>query len=93
MTTAERAKELRHRPVYVMGVGQYHPAWDIVQAEHMAGPIGAKPSGEDAFRMAGVTVKDIDAAEIYDCFTYTVEISMMGYGFFGPGEGKDFFKN
>jgi len=93
MTTAERAKSLRHRPVYVMGVGQYHPAWDPAQADHLAGPIGAVPSGEEAFRMAGVGVKDVDAAEIYDCFTYTVELSLMGYGFLGPGEGKDFFKN
>ncbi|MBI4187986.1 MAG: hypothetical protein HY529_02145 [Chloroflexi bacterium] len=59
----------------------------------MTGPIGAKVSGEEAFRMAGVTLKDIDACEIYDCFTYTVELSMMGYGFFGPGEGKAFFAN
>jgi acetyl-CoA acetyltransferase len=43
--------------------------------------------------MAGIAIKDIDAAEIYDCFTYTVEISLQSYGFFKPGEGKDFFKN
>ena len=43
--------------------------------------------------MAGVTLKDIDACELYDCYTYTVELTMMGYGFFGPGEGKDFFAN
>ncbi|MBI2979536.1 MAG: thiolase family protein [Chloroflexi bacterium] len=93
MTTAERARDCRHRPVYVMGVGQDHPSTDIVQADFMTGPIGAKVSGEEAFRMAGVTLKDIDACEIYDCFTYTVELSMMGYGFFGPGEGKAFFAN
>ncbi len=93
MTTAERARDCRHRPVYVMGVGQDHPSTNIVQADFMAGPIGAKVSGEEAFKMAGVTLQDIDACEIYDCFTYTVELSMMGYGFFGPGEGKDFFAN
>lgn len=93
VATAERAKALRHRPVYVMGVGQCHPAFDPAQAEFLAGPIGAKPSGEEAFKMAGITVKDIGAAEIYDCFTYTVEMSLQGYGFFGPGEGRDFFKD
>ncbi|MDZ4230817.1 MAG: thiolase family protein, partial [Dehalococcoidales bacterium] len=93
MTTAERARDCRHRPAYVLGVGQDHPSTDIVQADFMTGPIGAKVSGEEAFRMAGVTLRDIDACEIYDCFTYTVELSMMGYGFFGPGEGRDFFAN
>jgi acetyl-CoA acetyltransferase len=93
MTTAERARDCRHHPVYVLGVGQDHPATDIIQADFMAGPIGSKVSGEEAFRMAGVTPKDIDACELYDCYTYTVELTMMGYGFFGPGEGKDFFAN
>lgn len=93
MTTAERARDCKHRPIYVLGVGQDHPSTDIVQADFMAGPIGSKVSGEVAMRMAGVTLKDIDACEIYDCYTYTVELTMMGYGFFGPGEGKDFFAN
>ena len=42
--------------------------------------------------MAGLTLKDIDVCEIYDCFTYTVEIELMDYGFYGRGEGKDFLK-
>lgn len=93
MTTAERARELKHRPVYVMGVGQDHPATSIVQSNFMTGPIGAKVSGEEALRMAEIDLEDIDACEIYDCFTYTVELTLMNYGFFGPGEGKDFFAN
>jgi acetyl-CoA acetyltransferase len=43
--------------------------------------------------MAGITLNDIDACEIYDCFTYTVEITLQDYGFFGPGEGEDWLKN
>jgi len=92
VTTTERARDCKKRPVYVMGVGQDHPATDIVQATHMTGPIGSKVSGEEAFTMAGITKDDIDACEIYDCYTYTVEVTLMGYGFFGPGEGKDFVK-
>lgn len=42
--------------------------------------------------MAGITRDNIDAFEIYDCFTYTVEVELMDYGFFGPGEGRDFLK-
>jgi len=93
MTTAERARDLKQRPVYVMGVGQDHPGTFIIQADFMAGATGARVAGAEAFEMAGVTLKDIDACEIYDCFTYTVELTLMDYGFFGPGEGKDFFAN
>jgi len=93
ITTAERARNLKNRPAYVLGVGQDNPATSIIQADFMTGPTGARVSGEEAFKMAGVTLKDIDACQIYDCYTYTVELTMMDYGFFGPGEGKDFFAN
>ncbi len=93
MTTTERAKDCRHRPVYVMGVGQDHPPTDVVYSHTMTGPTGAKASGEAAFRMAGVGLKDVDACEIYDCFTYTIEITLMDYGFYGRGGAKDFFSS
>ena len=92
VTTAERARDLKKRPVYIMGLGQDHPATNPQQATFLTGNTGAKFSGEQAFRMAGITLKDIDACEIYDCFTYTVEIELMDYGFYGRGEGKDFLK-
>lgn len=93
VTTAERARHLKQPPVYIAGMGQYHCTPDIVQSVVMAGPTAAKQSGEAALRMAGITLADIDACEIYDCFTYTVEITLQSYGFFKPGEGKDFFKD
>jgi acetyl-CoA acetyltransferase len=92
VTTAERARDCKKRPVYIMGMGQDHPGTGIGQAKYLAGGTGAKKSGEQAFKMAGITLKDIDACEIYDCFTYTVEVTLMDYGFFKPGEGRDFIK-
>jgi acetyl-CoA acetyltransferase len=92
VTTAERAKDCRKRPVYIMGMGQDHPATNTPQADYLTGPTGAKRSGEEAFTMAGITKDDVDACEMYDCFTYTVELELMDYGFFGRGEGKDFLK-
>lgn len=93
VTSVERARDLRQQPVAIMGIGQYNPSSHIDQALYMAGPTGAKVAGETAFKMAGITLSDIDACEIYDCFTYTVEITLQDYGFFGPGEGLDWFKN
>jgi acetyl-CoA acetyltransferase len=93
VTTAERAKALKQPPVYISGMGQNHHTAEIAQNTHTTGPTGAFKSGQAAFKMAGISVKDISACEIYDCFTYTVEITLQSYGFFKPGEGKDFFKN
>jgi len=93
VTTAERARNLKQSPVYISGMGQHHHTADVVYSRHMTGPTGAKESGEAALKMAGIDLKDISACEIYDCFTYTVELTMQSYGFFARGEGKDFFKN
>ena len=42
--------------------------------------------------MAGLTPRDMNFAEIYDCFTITM-ITLEDYGFCKRGEGKDFVKN
>jgi len=93
VTSVERARDLKNPVVSIMGIGEANPSVDVHQADYLAGNTGAKKSGEMAFNMAGITINDIDACEIYDCFTYTVEITMQDYGFFKKGEGEDFFKN
>ena len=92
ITSAERARDLKHTPVLIAGMGQSNPSCDVHQATHLAGPTGAKKAGETAMNMAGITVNDVDACQIYDCFTYTVEITLQDYGLFGPGEGKGWFE-
>jgi acetyl-CoA acetyltransferase len=92
VTSVERARDLCHPPAIIMGMGQHNPSGGVTRGAQIGGPTGAKKAGEMAFAMAGITLDDIDACEIYDCFTYTVEITLQDYGFFGPGEGEDWFK-
>jgi acetyl-CoA acetyltransferase len=92
VTSLERANDLRHPPAVIMGIGQHNPSSDLQSSGTMAGLTGARLAGETAFRMAGISLEDVDACQIYDCFTYTVEITLQDYGFFGPGEGEDWFK-
>jgi len=93
LTTLERARDLRNPPAVILGIGQHNPSTDIQQATFVSGPTGAKIAGATAFEMAGITLEDVDACQIYDCFTYTVEITLQDYGFFGPGEGEEWFKD
>jgi len=40
--------------------------------------------------MAGVAVNEIDICELYDCYTYTVIVTLEDYGFCPKGEGGAF---
>lgn len=92
VTSTERAGDLKNRPVLIMGIAETNPATDVHQGDFLEGPTGAKEGGAAALSMAGITLAEIDACEIYDCFTYTVEITMQDYGFYPPGGGKDWFR-
>lgn len=92
LTSLERARDLKQPPAVIMGMGMHNPATDIIQSDWMAGPTGARKAGKAALAMAGITLDDVDACQIYDCFTYTVEITLQDYGFFKPGEGRDWLQ-
>src|ERR1035437_3381741 len=53
VTSSERAKSLKHKPVYISGMGNRHPSRSIGWAPSMT-TIGAKESGEMAYKMAGM---------------------------------------
>ncbi len=89
MTSAERARDFKNRPVYLLGVGEGHSHEHISQA-HSFVASAAKDAGERAYAMAGVGPKDIDVAEVYDCFTPVVIIELEDLGFCKKGEGGSF---
>lgn len=89
LTSMERARDCRTTPVQVLGFGEGHDHSMISQMPdltHGPGRISAPP----AFAMAGIRHEDIDVAEIYDSFTYTVLLSLEDVGFCAKGEGGAF---
>ncbi|TAK37091.1 MAG: thiolase family protein [Chloroflexota bacterium] len=93
VTSAERAGNLRQPAVYVLGMAQASPGDDLRLDREPGIYTGAAMAGEMAFRMAGVTVEDIDILELYDCFTYTVLVTLEDYGFCKKGEGGAFVED
>jgi acetyl-CoA acetyltransferase len=73
----------------MLGVGEGHSHEHISQARSLT-TSAAKEAGERAYAMAGLTPRDIDVAELYDCFTPVVIIELEDLGFCPKGEGGRF---
>jgi len=86
VTSAERARDLKRPPVYVWGMGQGHPGGDPLETLTSGAPLAK----QTAFAMAGITLDDVDVVELYDCYTFTVLVTLEDYGFCAKGEGGAF---
>ncbi len=91
VTSAERAKDLRHPPAYIMAAAQtlVPPIWERGVLSQTSAPL----TGPRLFDTAGVSPKDIDVAQIYDHFTAPVIFALEGYGFCKMGEGGPFVED
>jgi len=89
MTSAERAADFPHQPVYLLGVGEGHSHEHISQAHDLT-TSAAREAGERAYKMAGLGANDMDFAQLYDCFTPTVLVELEDLGFCAKGEGGEF---
>jgi acetyl-CoA acetyltransferase len=93
VTTRERAEDLAQKPVFVKGIGFGDSArqawWDkknFVQTD------GAH-ARDTAFRQAEIGIDDVDVAELYDCFTGEMILTIEDYGFCAKGEGGPFVES
>ncbi|WP_343737058.1 thiolase [Achromobacter sp.] len=89
MVRADRARQLKQPPVYVLGSAT--AVWNR-QISSMADltVTAAAESGKRALAMAGLTVADVDVAELYDAFTINTLLFLEDLGFCKKGEGGAF---
>ncbi|HVN84666.1 MAG TPA: thiolase family protein [Candidatus Binatia bacterium] len=86
VTSADRARDLKKPPVYLRGMGQGHPGGDPSETLTSGAPLAK----QHAFAMADIALDDIDVVELYDCYTFTVLVTLEDYGFCKKGEGGPF---
>lgn len=87
LTHPDLAKKFTDTPVHVIGSGQASDAIGLYEREELTTLKAARLAGQEAYRMAGVEPKDLDVAEVHDCFTIAEIIAYEDLGFCGSGKG------
>jgi acetyl-CoA acetyltransferase len=102
VTTLERARDLKAKPVRLLGLGQAQSYYYMGFLARAVGQSKDRKSEFDlvrtvqseaaaqAFGEAGITPDDIDVAQLYDSFTITVLLQLEDLGFCKKGEGGAF---
>ena len=92
VTTEERARNLKHRPVHVLGFDESYAYVDLYRVPSLTSSDG-EITAKAAFGMAGVSHSDIDVAQLSDHFTINVIIELEDLGFCKKGEGGPFVES
>lgn len=96
MTSLERARDLRQPPVKVLGssfASEPFSGDDIfTQQREIFRVTGAAAACQRALGEAGISLTDVDFAELYDCFTISVLMQLEDLGFCARGESPAFVR-
>lgn len=90
VTTTERARDLKSTPVTILGLGFGEQMAKLIPEKKQFTALAVETARDVAFRQAGITISDIDVAQLYDCFTGEVLFQIEDYGWCKKGEGGPF---
>jgi len=92
LVSAERARTLPKKPVYVLGNAT--AVWNRqISSMHDLTVTAARQSGQEAFAMAGMAPKDMGVVQLYDAFTINTLLFLEDLGFCPKGEGGRFVQD
>jgi acetyl-CoA C-acetyltransferase len=89
VASEEKAKALSKKPVWILGLGAASASVNMSGRDLFTGLTVARQASEQAYKMAGVAPKNIDVAEVHDCFTISEILAYEDLGFAKPGEGRE----
>jgi len=89
VASEEKARAFSKKPIWIMGLGAATTSVNLAGRNLFNGLTVAREASGQAYKMAGIGPKDIDVAEVHDCFTIAEMMAYEDLGFAKPGEGKE----
>lgn len=81
------------KPVWLTGLGAGSEMHDIGKRRSLTSLESACVAADQAYKMVGITPKDVDVAVVHDCFTIAELIAYEDLGFCGRGEAPMLIRN
>ena len=86
IASGDVAKRVTDIPIWIIGLGAATDTMTMSGRQSLTGLRCAQEAAKEAYKMAGVGPKDIDVAEVHDCFTIAEIMAYEDLGFAQPGE-------
>jgi acetyl-CoA C-acetyltransferase len=93
LTKPKLAKKLSENYVHIIGTGQAQDTFCLHERESLSTVKAAKMAAQEAYKMCDLKPRDIDVAEVHDCFTIAEIIAYEDLGFCRPGQGGKFVES
>ncbi len=87
LAAEERARSLSEHVVWLDGLGAATASISVLRRPDLTSIPSASQAAEQAYRMAGVSAKQVQVAEVHDCFTIAELMAYEDLGFCKKGEG------
>jgi len=87
------AKKYTDTPIWLTGTGQGSAALSLHDRTTLTSFIATKEASRQAYQMSGLNPKDIQIAEVHDCFTIAEILAMEDLGFYEKGKAAEAVKN
>ncbi|MCD6227660.1 thiolase domain-containing protein [Candidatus Micrarchaeota archaeon] len=87
LASSDIAKKYTDTPIEIIGSAQASDTLALHDRESLTSLKAARVAAENAYKQAKVTPKDINLAEVHDCFTIAEVLAIEDLGFFPKGKG------
>ncbi len=90
LAAEERVSRYTDSPAWIRGTGQYSDFHNLANAGSLTDWKGLTRAAREALDRAGITIRDIDVAEIHDCFSISEIVEYEAFGWCSRGAGGKF---
>jgi acetyl-CoA C-acetyltransferase len=87
------AKKFTDSPIWITGTGQGSAALSLHDRESLTSFVATREASRQAYEMSGLKPKDIQIAEVHDCFTIAEILAMEDLGFYEKGKAAEAVRN